>query len=64
MIDARPYQVVLQRLYEDGATDQRIADRIGYSRTAVKLIRTGVTRYLHPDTAQAIADLLGVTHAS
>jgi hypothetical protein len=58
VIDARPYQVVLTRLHEDGATDRKIAERIGYSPTAVRYIRTGRTRFIHPETAQAIADML------
>jgi len=58
MIDATPYRIVLQRLVEDGATDARIAERIGYSRTAVRNVRIGKTKTIHPDTAQAIADML------
>jgi transcriptional regulator with XRE-family HTH domain len=58
MIDSRPYQLVLTRLVEDGATDADIAERIGYSRTAVRNIRTGRTAFLHPETAHAIAALL------
>lgn len=58
MIDARPYQIVLARLHEDGASDPELAARIGYSRTAVRNIRIGRTRFIHPETAQAIAEML------
>jgi DNA-binding CsgD family transcriptional regulator len=48
----------------DGATDRSIASRMGYSATAVRYIRTGVTKQLHAHTALAIAELLeGVNHA-
>jgi hypothetical protein len=58
MIDARPYSLVLTKLIADGATDTDIAKRIGFSKTAVRNIRVGRTRVLHPETAQAIADML------
>jgi hypothetical protein len=58
VIDAAPYSLVLSRLVEDGTTDTKIAERIGFSRTAVRNIRIGRTKVIHPDTAQAIAFLL------
>jgi hypothetical protein len=58
MIDSRPYQAVLTRLYEDGVSDHEIARRIGFSAPCVRRIRIGVTRSLHPETAHAIACLL------
>jgi hypothetical protein len=58
MIDALPYARVLVRLHEDGVRDPVIARRIGFSKTAVRNIRIGRTRLIHPETAQAIADLL------
>lgn len=61
MIDALPYRIVLDNLCRDGANDRRIAERIGFSPTAVRNIRTGKTQLLHAATAQAIADMLRVS---
>jgi DNA-binding CsgD family transcriptional regulator len=58
MVDATPYRIVLSRLVEDGATDARIARRIGYSAPTVRNIRTGRTKRIHPETAKAIGDML------
>jgi transcriptional regulator with XRE-family HTH domain len=58
VIDARPYQFVLSKLVEDGATDRDIARRIGYSKTAVRNIRIGRAKTIYPQTAAAIANLL------
>lgn len=60
MVDALPYRMVIDRLVQDGANDRRIAERIGFSATAVRNIRLGRTKLLHPQTAQAIADFLRV----
>jgi DNA-binding NarL/FixJ family response regulator len=58
VINAAPYQVVLAKLHEDGANDHEIARRIGFSAPTVRNIRTGRTKQLHPETAQAIALML------
>jgi hypothetical protein len=58
MIEAAPYALLLKHLHEDGARDQDIAERIGFSDSAVGLIRRGVTKQIHPQTAHALDRLL------
>lgn len=58
MIPAAPFRFVLKKLVEDGDSDRSIAAKIGYSPMAVRYIRTGRTKQIHPQTALAIAELL------
>lgn len=59
-IRAEPYRFLLNQLVQDGADPKDLAKRIGFSVTTVRHIRSGQTKRIHSETADAIASILSV----